>query len=125
MKLSNKIGCNLIGGLKILGFFYYSTKMSSKSADSIINLLNQHVNIIQESQEFNNPDIFIFTHTGKSFRIESLFSGQNSISFPIAKFKPANEMVSSLNIFINKTFFIPEKVDCEYKDDESFMYNVF
>lgn len=122
---SKQIGCNLVGGLKLLGFFFYSPKMDSKMSDIILTKLKEHVPFINNSKEFSSPDLFFLAHAGKHIKVEQFGNQGPSITLQISKFKAVSDMVSSLRMYIDRTFFVEEKLGSHNEQDDSmFSFNV-
>ena len=94
-------------------------------SDIILTKLKEHVPFINNSKEFSSPDLFFLAHTGKHIKVEQFGNHGPSITLQISKFKAVPDMVSSIRMFINRTFFLEEKLDSNNKQDDSlFSFNV-
>lgn len=124
-KLVDQVGCNLAGGLKLLGFFAFSTRLVQPIFERLLAKLRAHEDLFQEAAEFNSPELFLFTHTGKSYRVDTLILGDAKVTVPVERFRRASEVVTSVHLFVNKTFYVAEKVEePDDSEDPSIQYNV-
>lgn len=125
-RLIDEIGCNLVGGLSLVGFFAYSPKLNQQTTERLLAKLQSLSDLLNDNSEFSSPDVFLFSHTGRVARIDPLSSDGRSIA-PIQSelYRKPSELVVSYHLFINRTFFIEEKMESVDNDSElSMNFNV-
>lgn len=121
----DEVGSNLAGGLKLLGFFAFSPRLTQATLERLLTKLQAHADFFHDASEFSSPDLFLFTHNGKTARVDSLMSDGSKGPIAIERFRRPGEVVGAVHLFLNKTFFVEEKEE-EPQDsrDFSLTYNV-
>jgi hypothetical protein len=115
--LLEQIGCNLVGGLCILGFFLPSSVFSTKSALAIDAKIRERLPLFKASKEFHNEHTFVFFTNMKNLKIYSFrLADLSVINYPIIKFKEINEMISSVHLFVNRSYAISEETESDLED---------
>jgi hypothetical protein len=108
--LIEQIGCNLVGGLKILGFFLPSSVFSSQAAIAIDGKIKERLNFIRASKEFDSEHTFVYFTNMKNLKIYAFkLSDQSVINYPTIKFKEITELVSAAHFFVNRTYAVSEE----------------
>ena len=115
--LVEQVGCSLVGGLKILGFFLPSSVFSSTAALAIDTKIKERLDLIRSSKEFDSEHTFVYFTNMKNLKIYSFkLSDQSIVNYPTIKFKEITELVSAAHFFVNRTYAVSEETATELED---------
>ena len=121
--LIDKVGCSLVGGLYLVGFYLPAHDLSGEDGAFVNAKIKEKADFLKLSKEFANSQIILFFTNNKNYKICSFrYESKEEFTFPSIKFKEITDMISSAHLFLNKPYYLRESEEAEDEPVDNSMH---